>query len=359
MGAFSMLSALKAFVRNSWENNHYRVSHSDANVLLEWIRCSSRAQSFHQVRDLIESQVIDKISRRDLANMLYGLIEYQKSGLTPSFSHQAFIRAFEQTSGLAQELFHAGLFPHFAGDKGETIKSTFFGEVPGSDVANCIAALSKYGYVDLGRSLSSASVCELLRRISLIRFSPRGEENWNFLDPKVPPICSVADASVLDLRRDSMIAELARDPLLLNIASQYLNTKVTPINYCLWYTFPSAEPTSESAQLFHYDLDTLRWLKVFIFLTDVDTHNGPHEYVEGSHLPGAKPSEILRRNYARISDLEIDKYFAGRRRTLVARRGSVVLADTRCFHKGNNPTSGYRLVLQPIYAPSRLSYSQY
>ena len=61
--------------------------------------------------------------------------------------------------------------------------------------------------------------------------------------------------------------------------------------------------------MFHFDLDRICWLKVFIYLTDTDEDSGPHEYVETSHQVGAKPQELLNEGYSRISEEKIKKHY--------------------------------------------------
>ena len=345
------------------KNLFYAPNAVAARSVLHWlasgsdeIPSSARSQAICKA---IESQVFNKISHKDMAEMLYGLIQYRRTGLTPSHAHLAYVRAYEQTNGLAQELFHQALFRASADSLAELKESSFFKGVKSSDISQCIDELNENGYCFLGDGLSVDDVDELIRLISGIKFSPRGLNQWRLLDPENPPNCNVADAYEPDLKANKLIEELVNDPLLINIVSAYLGAEACPLNYCLWYSFPADQPRSEAAQFFHYDLDTLKWLKIFIFLSDVGPENGPHEYVEGSHRPGTKPVELLRRDYARLSDADVDRYYAGKRKQLLAPKGSVVLADTRCFHKGVNLVSGYRLVLQPIYAPSELSYKQY
>ena len=161
-----------------------------------------------------------------------------------------------------------------------------------------------------------------------------------------------------DLEKCTILNQICNDPLLRALSSKYLSTESKLINRALWYTFPSKSASSAGAQLFHYDLDTLKWLKVFIHLSDISELNGPHEYINGSHKPGAKPAELLVRHYERLEDSEIDKYYPKKRSLLKGSAGLITLADTRCYHKGNVPTKGYRLMLQPIFAPSKVSYAQ-
>lgn len=359
----SLLSTVRARAARFVKNFFYAPNPVEARTVLHWlasgpdeIPSSANAQA---ICEAIESQVLNKISHKDIAEMLYGLIQYRRTGLTPSHAHLAYVRAYEQTNGLAQELLHQALFRASADSFAELEASSFFKGVTSVEVSQWIDELNENGYCFLGDGLSAGDVDKLTRHISGIKFSPRGLNQWCLLDPENPPNCNVADAYEPDLKADKLIEELVNDPVLINIATAYLGAEACPLNYCLWYTFPADQPSSEAAQLFHYDLDTLRWLKIFIFLSDVGPENGPHEYVEGSHRPGTKPVELLRRDYARLSDADVNRYYAGRRKQLIAPKGSVVLADTRCFHKGVNPASGYRLVLQPIYAPSQLSYRQY
>lgn len=350
-------------LKNWLKNQFFKPDSSYVRILTSWLASSpENLPSTKESRSIclaIENQIIGKISNKDLAEMLYGLIQYRRSGLTPSHSHYAFIRAYEQTNGLAQEIFHQALFRSSVDLSPALDSSLFFKNVSSDDLSQWVGELQNNGYCLLGQAVSSAHVDELVKRISGMRFAPRGSTQWDFLDPLNPPNCNVADVFEYDLKSDELIAQLVSDPVLLNIASTYLGAIAKPLNYCLWYTFPSTQASSEAAQLYHYDLDTLRWLKIFIFLSDVGPENGPHEYVEGSHKVGLKPVELLRRDYVRLSDEDIDQYYKGKRKQILAPKGTVVLADTRCFHKGVNPVSGYRLLLQPIYAPSELCYRQY
>ena len=100
----------------------------------------------------------------------------------------------------------------------------------------------------------------------------------------------------------------------------------------------------------------LGWLKVFVYLTDVSSSNGPHVYIPGTHIPGSKPSKLLKHGYARINDKAMAKYhdpstWVG----LTLPKGSVIFADTRCWHKGQFVQSGSRGILSMTYAPSLFS----
>jgi len=359
----SILLKMRARVVRWIKNFYLRPNSEEVRLVLHWLSSEHdeipSASMGQAICRAIELQVVNKMSHKDIAEMLYGLIQYRRTGLTPSHAHYAYIRAYEQTNGLAQELFHQALFTGSTNSLPAFAPSPFFQGINLDNMNQLVGELHKNGYCFLGNGLPAAVVDELLKRISFMRFSPQGLNQWELLDPNDPPECNVAYASKPDLTAVSLVSQLANDPVLVNVASAYLRANSSLMNISTWYTFPADQESVDAAQFFHYDLDTLRWLKVFIFLSDVGPENGPHEYVEGSHQPGTIPVELLRRDYSRLPDKDVDRYYAGKRKQLLVPKGSVVLADTRCFHKGVNPVSGYRLLMQFIYAPSRLSYDQY
>ena len=108
-------------------------------------------------------------------------------------------------------------------------------------------------------------------------------------------------------------------------------------------------PSSEAAQLFHFDMDRLKFIKFFIYLTDVDEEHGPHVYVARSHV--RKPS-LVRRD-GRIVDEEIlSAYGADAIVEITGPQGTILAVDTRGFHKGRAPEAGDRLMFQVEYANS-------
>lgn len=169
-----------------------------------------------------------------------------------------------------------------------------------------------------------------------------------------------------DLVANPDIQNLMADNSLLALAESYLGTAPRlDVISMWWHTSFSKTPDSKAAQLYHFDLDRPRWLKVFIYLTDVGSDNGPHSFIEGSHRIGAIPARFLRRGYARLTDREvIGEYGSNREVIFTAPKGTVIVEDTIGLHKGNVVTGSPRLILQlqfssslfgtPGYARSRL-----
>jgi hypothetical protein len=120
-----------------------------------------------------------------------------------------------------------------------------------------------------------------------------------------------------------------------------------------WHTDFLKTPDSDAAQLYHFDLDRPKWLKVFVYVTDVSESQGPHCFIEGSHKSGSLPRSFLRSAYSRLTDEAVFAHFGkSRERKFVATRGTVIIEDTRGLHKGEHVKNGDRLIFQMQYSNS-------
>src|SRR5262245_22183187 len=94
----------------------------------------------------------------------------------------------------------------------------------------------------------------------------------------------------------------------------------------------------------------LKWLKFFIYLTDVTVETGAHSIALGSHKCDRLGRSLRRRGLVRYCDEDIlATYGANRVLDIVGPKGTMFIADTRAFHKGQHPVSGDRLMLQLYY----------
>jgi hypothetical protein len=147
------------------------------------------------------------------------------------------------------------------------------------------------------------------------------------------------------------IATLVHDPALAAIAAAYLGVKPVHVSTRLWWslaTEASGHDRRKAAQMFHYDLDDYRFLKFFFYLTDVNLSTGPHICVLGSHRRKKFMHELFRK---RFSDAAILQYYDAEKVIKICGNAGFGFAeDTLCFHKGDPPLHGDRLMLQIEYA---------
>jgi Phytanoyl-CoA dioxygenase (PhyH) len=179
--------------------------------------------------------------------------------------------------------------------------------------------------------------------------APAGRPSEAVFDPAalLAPRYDLAEARIFELPE---LQELATDQTLMAVAQAYL--KCRPVNdlVAMWWSAAfGAAPSSEAAQLFHFDMDRLKFIKFFVYLTDVDESHGPHVYVASSHVRKPKP---VRRD-GRIPDEEIVGQY-GREAIveITGERGTILAVDTRGFHKGKALETGDRLLFQVEYTNS-------
>ena len=150
------------------------------------------------------------------------------------------------------------------------------------------------------------------------------------------------------------IQKLVMDEAIIDIARQYFDSEPIFDFPAMWWSTTFGDgPSSEAAQLYHYDMDRVKWLKIFFYLTDVDDYNGPHNYIQKTHKINSKPKELISRGYVRISDDEIKNYYDEEDfKAIKGPKGLTFAADTLCYHKGKNLTRGCRLVLELNFTTS-------
>ena len=77
----------------------------------------------------------------------------------------------------------------------------------------------------------------------------------------------------------------------------------------------------QNAQMFHFDYDSFNFLKVFIYLSDVDESNGPHSVVKYSHNPF--PANLIDHisPYCRLDDHVIRQVYGSSNERIMGKRG--------------------------------------
>lgn len=147
-----------------------------------------------------------------------------------------------------------------------------------------------------------------------------------------------------DLIQDPAIQKLISDTSVLAVSQAFLKSKpILDLISMWWSTAILREASSEVAQLYHWDMERIKFVKFFFYLTDVDTDSGPHCFIKGSN--NGFPLAV--RRDGRIPDEEISKaYPAEDIIEITGKRGTILAVDTSGFHKGKNLRKGDRLLLQ-------------
>ena len=168
-----------------------------------------------------------------------------------------------------------------------------------------------------------------------------------------PHDCHTAHFSAQDILAAPHLLEFANNSQVLDIVSHFLGAHPTISNIALWWSYPGHE-APEQAQFFHRDVDDWRFIKLFIYLTDVDESAGPHAFVPGSQNSSAF-SKIKR-----YSDDEVTQHFGdGSIHYITGAKGSSFLENTFGLHKGRMPTQKPRLVFQVQYSLHPIAAYQY
>ena len=149
------------------------------------------------------------------------------------------------------------------------------------------------------------------------------------------------------------VQNLLADVSLRNLVREYLSCEPVFDLAAMWWSVPTTEASSAAAQLYHFDLDRVAWLKFFIYLSDVTLSRGPHCYLRGTHRIGESSRKLLAFGDRRISNEEVQSVgLTSLEKEVCGSKGTVFVADTRGHHKGKPPEDGDRLVLELEFASS-------
>ena len=146
----------------------------------------------------------------------------------------------------------------------------------------------------------------------------------------------------------SLIQNIICDPFIISISQNYFRSQPILAAVNMWWsTNFKKEPDKYAAQMFHFDLDGTKWLKYFIYLTDVNTLNGPHTFVKKSHKNKGIPWNFRKNGYERISDQSIYEHY-GKNNVceLKGKKGDLIIEDSRGYHKGKPVLKDDRLMLE-------------
>jgi len=153
---------------------------------------------------------------------------------------------------------------------------------------------------------------------------------------------------------ESPFIQLGIQPRLLSLVNAYLGMRSYLRAVVVWLDFPTAEPAKET-QLWHRDADDTLNLKLFVYLSDVDEGSGPFCFIPRTHPLGRRYFDL--RATGRVTD-EVMAGAIDRSHWQVCTGDSdtVILVDTRGYHKGLKPSARHRVLLQFHYTSGTVPY---
>jgi hypothetical protein len=282
---------------------------------------------------------------KSVAKIIHGYLYFFKYGKTPPESFNSMRQLYVLTNGRFNDLiaFIAGYFnPPVEID----FNKGMIGALSQNSINNILEEINSTGFCILPEKLP-ADLCDKLLEFSLKTPAHTMENPNNYLLYNKDYQDSVKyNFNSQTLAENETVQKLFTDPLFFAVAQSYLGTVPVLDSATMWWSTPyraEIDTSAKAAQLYHFDMDRFRFLLVFIYLTDVDSKNGPHCYVKGSHQ--RKPLNLLMD--ARIPDDIISKFYSSEDIVeITAPRGTIIIADTRGFHKGKTLEAGHRLMLQ-------------
>jgi ectoine hydroxylase-related dioxygenase (phytanoyl-CoA dioxygenase family) len=299
-----------------------------------------------------ESPVLPKSRIGPWIKLLYGAWVHMRTGETPQSAHLALIALFIRSGGRANDLLSRAvgiLHPPYRLPR----PSGVLGDLSTNDLAKIENQLETDGYYVFENCLS-AEFCERVIQQTLAtdcvlagdEITQERPGNRARYDRDAPT------AALYQLTRDDTtdlaeVQELVSDPSIIAVAQNYLKSKPIFTGIVMrWSPAIKNTPDSEAAQEFHWDMERIKWIRFFIYLTDVTVDSGPHCFIKGTHRTGAIPEDLLRQGYVRQKDeILLQRYGNEAYLEFTGPRGTIVAEDSRGWHKGKPPRKGDRLLL--------------
>jgi hypothetical protein len=248
-----------------------------------------------------------------------------------------------------------------------TLKYKVGGRAPAGEAARVLSTLNRQGVAitSASRLLGSPALFEELSaavdarerelagaiaRARAEAASPKpGEKQKEFIYPLLGARPTL-DAGDIHVR-------FALQTPLLTIANAYFGMFTRLRYFNVWHTF-TTQGDAHSSQLWHADRDDLHYvLKVFVNLSDVNEGAGPFTYAPGTHGKGARrtqPAYLFKEGYTtRSSDEQMAQVVPPSEWiTSVGPKGTIILADTRGYHKGGLARTLDRIMYTCMFASS-------
>ena len=221
------------------------------------------------------------------------------------------------------------------------------------------SALDKKGFYVIEKFMNKNEISELrdysLNTQGAYRIQDSGTQS--LIEPlkfnRQAPLAIRYDYPASTLLINPVAQKLISNPAVLGIAQKYLNCAPILDFVTMWWHTQSLTPDKQAAQYFHFDMDRLRWVKFFFYLTNVNGNNGPHVFIPGTHTDFGMKHKIRSKGYTRLEDEFVAEFYPRSLwKEFIAPEGTMIVEDTRGLHKGAHVEVGDRLVFQIQFTSS-------
>jgi hypothetical protein len=143
------------------------------------------------------------------------------------------------------------------------------------------------------------------------------------------------------------VQRLICDPTLHQIAQDYIGAEPVLANVTLSIDAPADKKFD--AHMYHYDNDGPRFLKYFVYITDVEPDTGAHCFIKGSH--GHIKPEAFRISKLHDDEKELLEFYGSDKEIVFsAPKGTIIAEDTAGFHRGSTVQRKHRILMTLQYA---------
>jgi len=219
--------------------------------------------------------------------------------------------------------------------------------LPEFDIDKSVTELKMDGFTRLPITLPAEYVNELVDLASSSQVRPtKFAKTQGLQDEPNAEIDHIWDVPFATTIQSLACQLLLQDKQLLTLAGKYLEADPIILGSRLYWSLAHENEEFLTAENWHVDAgDGLRFVKLFVALTDVTATNGPTGFIKGSHI------SLPRKFYSgrRFHPKEIEKRFSGKFMEATGSTGTIYLADTRGLHRGTPVVSGRRLLLHFFY----------
>jgi len=137
----------------------------------------------------------------------------------------------------------------------------------------------------------------------------------------------------------------------LYLASMYLGLYPFLGRFYAWYDFP-VDDQPVSSQCWHKDGDDRKFIKIFIYLNEVNSENGPFCYIQNTHkiknkiINNLDPKKTKYSSFNILEDKDAEKFYPKNDiKECFGNFGTTIFADTSGFHRGKALSKKNRIML--------------